>query len=77
MRRTLGIIFAMAVLVAAPAHAGPHNNKHFLFETMTECETALWSLYRGNHAYYCEWTSDGWYITEDFSIKENRKGPNR
>jgi hypothetical protein len=77
MRRTLLSLAASACMLAAPAHAGPSNNKHFLFPTMDECTIALWNLFRGNHAYYCVWTPEGAYITEDFSIKENRKGPNR
>jgi len=71
------LLAAASGLAAGPADAGPSNNQHFLFATQAQCEQALWNLYRGNHAYYCESTPDGWYITEDFTYKDWRKTPNK
>ena len=77
MKRVLILIAAAGSLVAGPANAGPRNNQNFLFPTLDECTQYLWALYRGNHAYYCEWRGDGWYVTEDFTYKEWRKTPHK
>jgi len=77
VRRILVPIILAGCLIPGPAIAGPSNNQHFLFATSADCEQALWTLYRGNHAYFCQWTPDGWYITEDFTYKDFRKTPNK
>ena len=77
MRRILILAVAAGGLLAGPAHAGPSNNQHFLFATEDQCTQYLWAIFRGNHAYYCQLTPDGWYITEDFTYKDWRKSPNK
>ena len=75
MTRKLALFCAAGVLAAGSAHATPKDVPRYVFPTSEECTAALYSFWRGNHAFYCEWSPDGWYIAYDPAYESAKKGP--
>ena len=75
MKRWLILVLAAVGLVAGPANATPREVPNILFTTVADCEAALDTFWRGNHAFYCELSAAGWYIVYDSGYESARKGP--
>ena len=77
MTKELALVLAAAVFAAAPANATPQRVPHYVFLTIGECMDALNTLWRGNHALYCEFGPNGWYVAYDPGYEAAKKGPKR
>jgi hypothetical protein len=75
VKRKLALALAAGGLMAGPANATPQRVPHYVFATAEECMTALNMLWRGNHAFFCQWGPDGWYVAYDQAYEAARKGP--
>ena len=73
--KRLALALAAGGLLAGPAQATPKDAPHYVFPMIEQCMTALESFWRGNHAFYCEFGPDGWYIAYDPAYEAARKGP--
>ena len=75
MKKILALLLAAGSLTAGPANATPRDVPNRVYATAEECTAALNAFWRGNHAFYCEWGPDGWYIAYDPAYEDARKGP--
>jgi hypothetical protein len=75
--KTTALVLAAVGLLTSPAHATPRSVPQMSFETSEQCVAALESFWRGNHAFYCEWSADGWYIAYDQGYEAAKKGPKK
>jgi hypothetical protein len=73
--KRLALVLAVGGLLSGPANATPRDVPNYVFATVDECMTALESLWRGNHAFYCDWSPAGWYVAYDQAYEAARKGP--
>jgi hypothetical protein len=75
--KKLFLVLAATGLMAGPANATPKEVKFYVYDSLEICLAIVADVYRGNHALYCEYGPQGWYIAYDQSYEENRKGPKR
>lgn len=75
MKRSLALLMAAGGLMAGPANATPKEIPHYVFATMEECEAALYSVWRGNHAFWCTSGADGFVVAYDEAYENSKKGP--
>ncbi len=75
MSRKLAWVLVASGLIAGPANATPRAAPHYVFPEFEQCLTALNAFWRGNHAFYCEFGPNGWYIAYDPAYENAKKGP--
>ena len=75
MKGKLVLILAAGGLAAGPAHASPRDVPQYFFATIDQCMAALNTLWRGNHAFYCDFGPNGWYLAYDQAYEAAKKGP--
>ena len=75
MKRWFILALAAGGVGAGPANATPRELPNIVIATVAECEAALDTFWRGNHAFYCERSAAGWYIAYDSGYESTRKGP--
>ena len=77
MKGKLALMLAAGGMAAGPANATPREVPQLVFPTIEACMAALDTFWRGNHAFYCDFGPNGWYIAYDQSYEAAKKGPKR